>query len=370
MKKLVSLIVIILILFIIFIIFYNAPKNYEIKYKIDDFTIIETYNKEQKYYNFNIENKNYKFNFIKEIKYSPKRKLITNLKITKEDKYFCILPIIEKENIYPLCYDDKKLVSFSLIDNEKIQKLYPTNNEETLKKYKDLNIYNFDQTFIIWTYKGFEIINKDEQKYLPIFDQDVYNINLATIVNDYLIMPNYEEKYKFDTMYVINLKNGKKDTWKLDNEINFDSYILGSKDKSVYLFDRKEKIEYELVPHKKKMRKVTKNSIGKIFDLKWQEISTTKLATKDYQFNFFLKYEYKYENNKIYFKNVDNNNYTEATKKLDSAKFIYQKNDTLYYLVKDILYSFSPYTGVKRLMQYFEWNFNNNNMIFIYNPLT
>ena len=95
---------------------------------------------------------------------------------------------------------------------------------------------------------------------IKLFDKDIYDIPLATKINEYILIPDYEQEYSFNRIYIINTENNKVDKWKLKYEISFDSYLLGINDKSVFILDKKNKREYELVPHKKKMRIVaTKN---------------------------------------------------------------------------------------------------------------
>ena len=45
---------------------------------------------------------------------------------------------------------------------------------------------------------------------------------------------------------------------------------------------------------------------------------------------------------------------------------VYYDNESVYYLVDDILYKYSSEYGEVKIMSDFEWNFNYNNMIFVY----
>ena len=59
----------------------------------------------------------------------------------------------------------------------------------------------------------------------------------------------------------------------------------------------------------------------------------------------------------------------EKTKKTDmlliQAKCQVIKDEYIFYLKKDTLYVFNPLEGTKRLLDYFEWNFNYENMIYV-----
>ena len=41
------------------------------------------------------------------------------------------------------------------------------------------------------------------------------------------------------------------------------------------------------------------------------------------------------------------------------------KDANIFYLKTDTLYVFNPLEGKKRLLNYFEWNFNYENMIYV-----
>ena len=51
----------------------------------------------------------------------------------------------------------------------------------------------------------------------------------------------------------------------------------------------------------------------------------------------------------------------------ESPNKLVQKNlNAVYYLVGDTLYSYTDTYGETPLLSYFEWNFNNDNVIFIF----
>ena len=52
---------------------------------------------------------------------------------------------------------------------------------------------------------------------------------------------------------------------------------------------------------------------------------------------------------------------------MDDLKIMDQNKDKVYFLSKDKLYVYSPLSGIKLLLENFEWNFNYENMIFVYN---
>ena len=361
MKKLSLLIIISILSFITFLLILYRPRSYELTYKVDEYQVKESYYLEDKYYLFVVKKDNYTYEFIKEIKYTSNRGLIKELKELTEEDYNCIIPILNDTDVYPICYQNKELISWDLIDKE----LYPTNIKTLNEEYKGINIYALNkQTYLIYNYKGFYYINENTKKEITLFNQDIYAIPLATIINNYLFIPNYEQSHTFKSAYVINMLNGHKELWTLDEEINFNSYILGSYDESIYLFDNKTKKEYELVPHKKKMRIVSKNKEGIIYNNGWENISVNKLADKEYKFNFSSKYSYEVRDSKLFLSIKGSKFYTRVSN-IENMQIIYTYNDTVYYWQEDKLYCYNPYIGELLLMEYFEWNFNQQ--IFIFN---
>lgn len=71
---------------------------------------------------------------------------------------------------------------------------------------------------------------------------------------------------------------------------------------------------------------------------------------------------YVLDNNKLYVELTDN--YLVTNKKVDKIIKIDELN--VFYISKDTLYQFNPYDGEIPLLKYSEWEFNNNNMIFIF----
>jgi len=357
MKKLIILIAVIIIFFIFFLFMYFSPRTYEKTYKIKEIEVTEKFDKEKKYYYFNFLYKKNNYEYAVVSKYVNKRNLIKDIKIKTKAKSVCIIPKSDYLKTYPICYNGKEFIVQELsgikFDKNKINLINDS--------YKDINInYLNENTFLIWNYKGFNFINEKENKAINFLYKDVYKVDLISQVNNYILVPNYDDDYSFKKMYVINTKNGSVKEWELKYEIYFDSYIVGVDKKSVFIFDNKNEIEYELRPDKMKMRKIKYKAV---INDKWENVS---LADFNKKTTFSRKKVYNYEiiNNKLYL------SYLNGTNKIlisnDVKDIIYGYNDSVYYLVDQKLYLYSPSQGEILLMDYFEWNFNYKNMIFVY----
>ena len=180
-----------------------------------------------------------------------------------------------------------------------------------------------------------------------------------------MVIPDYKESYYFNQFYLLKLKDGSIKTWKLKDSLYFDGYYLGSYENSLFYVDKKKKVEWEILPKKKKMRKVgTEIKEGKILkDGEWEKISLNKLINNTYTFNKKEIYQYDIDNG-LYISYFDCN----AKKKISNQnvkEIVKIENDSIYYLADDSLYYYSEKTGEILMMCYFEWNFNYKNMIFI-----
>ena len=353
-KKLIGLIGIFTLLFSLFLYLYLKPTSYNKEYKLKEVKIKEAYNKKEKMYSITINVENSEFVYKTNDKYTNKRGLLSDIKIKIEDGIICIKPESEQLSLYPLCKNDKDFLSYYYD--------YKDNDNVVIEEYKDISIYDFNnKNYLLWNYKNFIYLNEEKEKDIFLFHQDIYNLELVVPTEKYLLVADYNQKYTFNKFIKINSTTGKKEEIKTKYDIYFDSYYLGTEENNVYLVDRKNKQQYKI---NLKKDKVTKTE-GKILNNNdWEKMPIIKLVNKDYNFIEESDYEYLLVNDYLYLKTFDD----KLIKINDFEVNSIVKSDGLnvYYLVKDKLYFFNPYQGNKLLMKYSEWNFNNKNMIFIF----
>ncbi len=352
MKKLVLFMGVLVIGFSFFLYFYFSPKNYSEEYKLKDFDIIEEFHKDEKLYYFVI---NEKYDFVVNEKYSINRQKIT--KIDYKDN--CITPYFEKTKLNEICYIEGD-INYNVITSE--EKDSGTFDLNGIKLYG-----NPDIIYTIWNYNSVLIVENRAITKIDLFKESVYRNELTVLVDNLLIMPNYDQKYDYTEFLILNVTNQKLKTWKIDYEISNDSYILGIYDNKIYLVDRKYKIEYEINPVKEKIEVVGNTTkLGIIYNNGFEELTMNKLIKNDLSFNFKETYNYKMNNEMLFLNYYDKDILTKVSD-FKNGYIVKQTNDNLYYLINDNLYVYSPFSGNKRLLQYFEWNFNYKNLIFIYN---
>ena len=370
LKKEVKYVILLLVIVLTIIIIFNLfkSKSYSVEYSKSGIDISENYLKEEKSYYFELIHNKIKYTFISKQEYINDSKLIKDINIVEDDDEVCL--IIESEYItsYPLCSKNKELIDYHLV-SEKLKEeindfIKPISYSE--KKLNNYTIYYENENLLLWNYKGFYKLEENDMEYIKIFTKDIYNISLATKINNYILIPNYEQKYNFNEMYLLNLEDNSVEKWKLEYEISFDSIVLGINDKSVYILDEKDKIEYELVPHKQKMRIVgTENKKGTLYEY-GEEIkeSITTIISENKRFKYQKDYIYSINSNNLYLTYFDSKEKIKISNE-SIQRIVNIDGSTIYYLTNNTLYKYNPEYGEIKLIEYSEWEFNNNNMVFI-----
>lgn len=364
-RRIALLIILLIVVWILYATFHI--KSYEKEYQVGDFKIQEKYDKELSTYSFIFERDNTKWQLVTEEKAKRKKKLIESVELLEEENTRCIIPRSEKLAIYPQCIEENELIDYHLVNDqmkEKLEEQYFKQDTKKSEDYEKITIKNIDNnTYYIWNYKGFYRIDSNKKENIKLFEKDIYNVSGISSVKDYLVIPDYNESYYFNKFYLINMKDGSNTTWNFDQSIYFDGYYLGTHNNSLFYMDKKMKVEWELFPKKKKMRKVgTEAKNGKILiNDEWEKISVNKIMNDNKKFEQKVAVQYEIENGLIA-------NYGDTKKQLSRKKvkeIVGQLSNKVYYLVEDSLYYYSEATGEVEVMSYFEWNFNYKNMIFI-----
>lgn len=371
LRKSIIFLIVILLLFSFWLLKRNSASSYSLEYKIESYDISENYDKEKKSYYFEIKENNLKYNFIKETKYIKKKKLIKSIRKIEENDTSCLL-VESNLNIYPICRNKEEQIHYHLVNNSLKEELkdYFKEKEAEESDYKQYLLYNQEDKIIVWNYKGFIYFEEGNIEEFPVFNKDIYDIPLATRINEYILIPDYEQDYSFNKIYRINLKKKKIDSWTLKENISFDSYIVGTNNKSIFLVDNKNKIEYELAPHKKKIRIVgSEKKNGIIFkEGKEESISITKLTREKVEFLYKNNYTFTLNNKKLYLSYMDAS-IKERISDKEVDKIIKVENEVVYYLVKDTLYKFNKEYGETKVIKYADWEFHHDNLIFFYNEI-
>lgn len=347
MKRLVFLILAFIILLFMFLIYVKVPKNYSYNYKVNGYKVTEKYKKNKKYYLFDIKKNKKTYKYAISSNYISKRGLIS--KITKDGK--CIEFLFNKENKYSVCLNGGKTTT-SFFDK--------VINSKKMDKYQKINIYNLmDNTYYIWNYNEFLNIDGTDNKKVDLFDSDIYELKLITQVGEYLCIADYNEKYQFNTFYLVDMKTNKIKEVKLNRKFSMDSIILGVDKDFLYLYDPKKEKEYKIDLFKET---VDDNAYEILVNGRWEKVSVHKLNKGNTKFRNDSDFIYKIKGNKLYYQlpNVD-----ILVSDMDVSKIVLSDENNCYFISKDTLYHVDINTKITKVMSYSEWQFNNNN-IYIY----
>lgn len=429
MKKMFSIVVILLLLYIISQTIYSYTRGSrvtkynlvidEVEYQIKEnftsgFKNRETNRFEKSNYYFEINtNDGAVISFKMVGDFTGKRELIKNLKIYDDNNMMCIYPIFKDEihAVDVICKDNEKQYLFGSLkgQNNNIDDFvaslkkeghdHPSwndaNNEE--KKVENFIMYpaNFieDQIITLWLYKGFSKITKESDR-MFLFSQEQYKPLLTSMVNQYYVIPDYGKDHKFERFFVTNLLTGKMDTLKMDKPISYDSFIQGVVDNKIYLIDKNEKTQYSIDIYSKRVE-ITgdENNNTKYYDHgKWE--SKTIFETIDNTLLFNVQgnipeklksynplyvddvggttdgYYYLYikENNIINVYRVDKQNLDILTLlfSVSSIKDIQYESSDIYFVKDDTLFMYRDELGVRPLIKYNEFRFNQDKLYNVY----
>ena len=360
MKKSISAIFLVLIV-IVLIKYFSS--NYEINYRLDQYNIKTIY-KNKRYY-ISIDDK-YNFDIYK--KRGLKKLKIKKIETIESDDLKCIYPVIKNINTYPLCYLNDEYVDYNLIDNELLSKYK--------KEYDNMSDGNFyfnknlskNEYIYLWNYKGFYKMNGDILETIDMFKEGKYDNSLMYQFDNKIIFPNYNEEYIFKSLYLINIINGKKTLINSKYEISYNSYIVGNIKNKVYLFDQKELKLYEI-----NTKKLTVNLVGseKLVYFKYENNRKVFAKVNEYknkEINYINKsisnYKYEIIEDTLY-KTFNESNLKLKIFEGKNIKIIDEYNNILYFVSEDKLYRYDA-VNLYKIFNYFELNFNNNNIIYIY----
>lgn len=356
--KLILFASVLIIGFSIFLFLTFKEYSYEKKYSINEYEIKESYNKEDGYYVFLIKSEDIVYPYLIKDNYTRKREVITNIEEYTKDEETCLLPISQHISFYPLCSKNNQLYMYNLseIKNVNYEYLKIKNLNQEYKNIK-INFLN-NKSFLIYNYKGFYLINKNITKEIKLFNEDIYTFSLVFEQDNNLIIPDYNQKYYFNTFYIINMNSGKVKKFNFENDISFESEFLGEYKNNIYLIDKKEKKEYKININKEIVEEVP---IQLLKNNKLVEVSYQTIVNNNYRFYSNNLYTYEVIDNKLYMKV---NEFKIKLSNKNITKIITYENDTVYYLSDENLYMYNYVYGEILLLSNFEWNFNNTNVIY------
>ena len=226
---------ILLMLCVVIVKFFVA--DYNISYYIKDVKVVEKATDDYQYFEFFY--KDYVFSYMFYDGRSLFKKRVQNIKIKEKDGYVCILPQFKSLEGYYVCSNKEELISYQVFNKVDNYSSYSDN-------FKYFDNLEDDEHIYIWKYDGFYYLKGDSYKSINIFNKDRYSNDLMIKVNNFLIFPKYDGNYLFSDYVVLDMTTGQYEFIESKYKINYDSYYAGNRKSSVFLFDNKEKLLYEI----------------------------------------------------------------------------------------------------------------------------
>ena len=353
-------------LFVITIIHY-FNYSYEIEYSLNDIKIIEKYNLKKQILSFDLFYNEKEYYFEVNSNRFLNRKILSEIKILQTENSICLIPVSDKLNTYPLCYENDIYISYLILDQNILDEYKKTYKElEVTENFRYFNNLENNEYIALWKYNGYYIMNGENIKTINIFDKDRYNNDLALIIKNKILMPNYDESQYFKNFVILDITTGKYEAIKGKYDIYYDSYYAGSYKDNVYLFDNKTENLYEINIKKLNMNLISNEEKGYIKIEKNKKVEADIKEYKREKIKYFqniLFYDYKNLEDKTY--KVLNDNVMQKVSNNEISIFK-DSIDDIYYSYDNYFYKFNNYTGIKPIFYDFELNFNNNNRIFVY----
>ena len=354
MKKHVVLVVCLILLFSIFIFFYFREYSYELEYEVNDIAVSERYDKDLSAYNFKINYNDKIYELISLEEYTNKRKLIEDITVSEEDDEICLSFTSNSLNLYSICSNSNGFYMANTTD----QADFVSNDS-----YENIRINELDdKTYLLWNYHDFIYLKNNTKEKLTLFSKDIYNLSLIYAYDNYLLIPDYEQDYLFDKIYVIDANRARVNSINLRFDVYFDSYFLGNDEDDVYIYDLRENQEFYIDLNKEEIY-TSKNQI--LVDGNWEDITNQTFQNERPTFSETNPFTIYLKDSNLYMQLLDGENEILLSNR-EVSEIIKVDDLNVYYISGDILYKYNPYTKEEAILQYSEWNFNHNNMVFIF----
>lgn len=352
MKKSISFIIILVLLFFCYFSILNKAKDYELEYKINSYTIKESYSKKYKSYYINIYNDDTDYSFSSSKKYSSKRNIVKNIDVKENNGVTCIKPIVESMNFDYICNKN----------NEYFVEKYDVLNKTNSKKIDSFEVFDENHGYYVWD--GYGIKNVVTKKEIHFLDKEHFDNSLSFKGDNFMLFADYDGLYSFKKFYYVDIKKNEVSEIVSSYDISFDSYFLGIYKNKIYLFDRKNMQEYSIDIKKKVISIVSKKELGVYFDGSLKDIAISKLKYENLYFDYKSRVNYSIENNKLYMYYKNSHDKILLTN-LSVKSIISYDDEYIYYLSDDSVYLYNS-NGNTLLVSNFDWKFNYLNRIFIF----
>ena len=383
----------------------------EKEFKINEVAVSGLKNDKDNYYLKIDVDDNISFSFQTFENFGRISNIVKNVKYYSDDKYNCIFVKYNKEKILNdvLCKSNNGMQYYNTIKNpsDNLKKFvssleeYGYKKDQWKDKAKSKDYYNsslyvdnlLENHYIGVSHeKGFYRINSiDKMALINAFlgEYDIKDIKVRDFVSNKFFILDYQLISKSTVFYSKNVTDKSSSYFKTDVLLSPDTYVLGSRNESVYIYDPSSKIEYEVDLSNSSMLEVGNKETGilyyngnemkrsKIEDI--DKIKFSNLAISDYENENFERIDkignkygfyYLYEKNgsayKVYRADINHKDdmiYLFTTTNLNKIVYV---DDFIYYVNGSKLLYYSDMTGNKVVLDGLNLIEDDNSLIYAY----
>ena len=341
--------------FVVIIKFFVS--DYTIYYDTLDYKVKEVYADGVMYFEVVYEDVVFNYVFYDNRKITKKR--VKSIKKEESSGSVCLTPEIKGFDSYTVCSNGDSLASLDVINNKEL-----SNNNKNDFYFSD--VLDKNEFILIWKYDGFYYLSKDGQKSINIFDKDRYSNDLMFQVDNYLVFPKYGSDYFFSDFVVLDMTDGNYKSISSDYQINYSSQVVGNNKNSIYIFDNKDNKLYEVNYKKRKVKLIGDSIKGYV---KFVNGKKKNASLNDYlkdKVTYFEKDKSIINVEGNYFNYVFNENVKFKYFNDSNVRYVNNYEENLYFVSSDNLYKFDNNKTIL-LVHYFEFNFNNKDIVYVYN---
>ena len=404
-KKVISYIFVLILILVLYELAFSFLKtSHNVKYTIvskeNIYEIDETYTKKKSddYYYIVIKNGDSSYLFSILNTFNKQKNIVKDIKkFTINDSISClVLNLVDNTNSLPICLKDNSLYSYYALANKydlsSLEKYVKKYDEPATREFENINSlkinygYMDDNEYIaVYNLKEVLFFHNHTDEFVSFSDQDIYKNIYGCMVGKYYVIPELQEDnpdiYRYTIYNVTTNKIEFVNT--LDMPLNKkEVYINGVYDKTLYIVDKSNKIQYRIDPKSRSMvevgnvntegfvylnGKMTRENLYKlseneiVFTENTEEYSSIK-ADKIYPQS---NYAYYYKNGSFY--KVYNNHLEYPVHLFDAknASSIKVLNDSIYFIEDDKLYKYNDY-GLNEIITRDEFKYNSYNIFDVY----
>lgn len=398
LRKSISFSLILLLLYLIYQFLINSVKyTHFITYTIsndESFNIEESYSKDNgDYYLLKISNDDKSFVFEVDNYFNKQKNIVSDIKTFEDNGYYCIgvVYLNNKYYSYPMCTKNNVLYSYNSIKDEVDFGDYLKNikNEESEKYSKEsirveeadiiLNKDFFDEKEVltIYGYKQVSVHYKNFNRMLSFSTVDNYKNDYGVLADEYYVIPKLTLLASYKSLYIYDLNSGEKEEALFPREVSKNSYVNGSHNGKLYIFDRSELRQYEVDLDNHSIVEIGNTDKDGFAYINGEEktISVYELNANTILFSEnaddynSIDYDDIYIDDNYIIYRIDNSFYKAYKKYLDNPIFLFEEEDmkniivkygNIYYIKDDSIYKYNEYgSHVMATREEFKYNYDN-----------